>query len=71
MLAGDEAEAVVRADYDKNQVIVWVRGPYADARRDLLTVVRDHFRNAGQIKGVESPGVGNGARTPGGDGALR
>ena len=53
MLAHDEAEAVVRADYDKNQVIVWVRGRYADARRGLLTVVRDHFAVIhGQIKGL-------------------
>ena len=53
MLAREEAEAVVRADYDKNQVIVWVRGRYAGARRDLLTVVRDHFAAIhGQIKGL-------------------
>jgi internalin A len=43
VLAREEAEAVVRADYDKNQVIVWVRGPHAMGRRELLTVVRDHF----------------------------
>jgi len=43
VLAGSEAEAVVRADYDKNQTIVWVRGRYADARRSLLTLVRDDF----------------------------
>jgi internalin A len=53
VLAGEGAEAVIRADYDKNQVIVWVRGRYADARRGLLTVVRDHFAVIhGQIKGL-------------------
>jgi internalin A len=43
VLAGSEAGAVVQADYDKNQIIVWVRGRYADARRSLLTVIRDDF----------------------------
>jgi internalin A len=53
VLVHEEAEAVVRADYDKNQVIVWVRGRYADARRGLLTIVRDHFAVIhGQIKGL-------------------
>ena len=53
VLAHEEAKAVVRADYDKNQVTVWVRGQYADARRGLLTVVRDHFVAIhGQIKGL-------------------
>jgi internalin A len=53
VLAREEAEAVVRADYDKNQVIVWVRGRYADARRGLLTVVRDDFAAIhGRIKGL-------------------
>jgi hypothetical protein len=53
VLAREGAESVIRADYDKNQVIVWVRGRYADARRDLLTVVRDHFAVIhGQIKGL-------------------
>jgi hypothetical protein len=53
VLVRDDAEAVVRADYDKNQVIVWVRGQYASARRDLLTVVRDHFATIhSQIKGL-------------------
>ena len=53
VLARGDAEAVVRADYDKNQVIVWVRGRYADARRDLLTVVRDDFSVIhGRIKGL-------------------
>jgi internalin A len=53
VLTRNEAEAVVRADYDKNQVVVWVRGPYASARRDLLTVVRDHFATIhSQIKSL-------------------
>ena len=53
VLAREEAEAVVRADYDKDQVIVWVRGPYADARRALLTVVRDNFATIhGRIEGL-------------------
>ena len=53
VLAREEAEAVVRADYDKNQVIVWVRGPHADARRALLTVVRDNFATIhGRIEGL-------------------
>jgi internalin A len=53
VLAHEEAKAVVRADYDKNQVTVWVSGRYADARRGLLTVVRDHFAVIhGQIKGL-------------------
>ncbi len=53
VLVHEGAEAVIRADYDKNQVIVWVRGRYADARRGLLTVVRDHFAVIhGQIKGL-------------------
>jgi GTPase SAR1 family protein len=53
VLAREQAEAVVRADYDKNQVIVWVRGQDAGERRDLLTVVRDHFSAIhGQIKGL-------------------
>jgi hypothetical protein len=44
---------VVRADYDKDQVIVWVRGPYADARRALLTVVRNNFATIhGRIEGL-------------------
>jgi internalin A len=53
VLAHEGAEAVVRADYDKNQVIVWVRGRYSDARRNLLTVVRHHFAVIhGHIKGL-------------------
>jgi hypothetical protein len=43
----------VRADYEKDQVIVWVLKRYADARRDLLTVVRDDFAVIhGRIKGL-------------------
>jgi internalin A len=53
VLAREGAEAVIRADYDKNQVSVWVRGRYSSGRRDLLTVVREHFAIIhGQIKGL-------------------
>ena len=53
VLTREGAEAVVRADYDNNRVIVWVRGRYADARRGLLTLVRDHFAVLhSQIKGL-------------------
>lgn len=40
VLADDGAEARVAADYDRNTVSVWVRGPHADGRRALLKVVR-------------------------------
>jgi internalin A len=53
VLIRGEAEAIVRADYDKDQVIVWVRGRYADERRDLLTVIREDFLAIhGRIKGL-------------------
>jgi internalin A len=53
VLAREGAEAVIRADYDTNQVSVWVRGRYSNERRDLLTVVREHFAIIhGQIKGL-------------------
>jgi internalin A len=53
VLAREGADAVIRADYDRSQVVVWVRGRYANARRGLLTVVRDHFAVIhGQINGL-------------------
>lgn len=43
VLADDDAEARVQADYDKNTLTIWVRGGHADARRALLKVIRHHF----------------------------
>jgi len=43
VLGDDGAEALVKADYDANQVSIWVRGAHADARRALFKVVRHHF----------------------------
>jgi internalin A len=43
VVANDGAEALVRADYDANVVDVWVRGGHKDARRALLTIIRNKF----------------------------
>jgi hypothetical protein len=71
VLAQEEAEAAVRADYDKNQVVVWVRGRYADARLGLLTVVRDHFEVIHGDQRFKSAGVRCGPGAPRGNGAFR
>ena len=51
---------------------MWVRKRYADARRDLLMVVRDHFAVIhGQIKGLNPQKLVAVPGYPGGDGAFR
>jgi internalin A len=43
MLAGEGADALIKADYDANTVSIWVRGSHAQDRRALLAIVRGHF----------------------------
>lgn len=43
VLSHSEAEARIQADYDANVLAIWVRGKHADARRELLAIVRHHF----------------------------
>jgi internalin A len=43
-LKDDGAEALVKADYDKNRVSIWIRGQHANNRRALLSVIRHEFR---------------------------
>jgi internalin A len=39
----DGAEALIRGDYDASTVDIWVRGPHRNARRALLSIVREKF----------------------------
>jgi internalin A len=43
VLGWQAAQAIVRADYDANEVAIWIRGSHADLRRDLLSLIRSHF----------------------------
>ncbi len=43
ILEKDGAQALVRADYDEATVSVWVHGKHKDARRALLTIIREKF----------------------------
>src|SRR5262249_52038528 len=43
VVAKDNAEALVRADYDISAIDIWVRGNYRNARRELLTIIRSRF----------------------------
>ncbi len=43
ILEQDKCEALIVADYDNNTMNIWVRGAYRDARRGLLTIIRDKF----------------------------
>lgn len=53
ILSQGDTEARVQADYDANTLTVWVRGKHADARRELLTIIRHHFENIhAAIKGL-------------------
>jgi len=51
VVGNEDAEALIKADYDANVLSVWVRGSHSDARRALLNVVRYNFDQIhGRIK---------------------
>ncbi len=53
ILSHGDTEARVQADYDANTLTVWVRGKHANARRELLAIIRHHFDSIhAAIKGL-------------------
>lgn len=53
ILVREGAEALVRADHDRNELSIWVRGKLGQRRRQLLSSVREHLEIIhGRIKNL-------------------